>query len=80
MSKPIRMSQSFSPEETKWLDDVFRMLLRGGDVRQLLHGGKEGASILRKIRSMRRRFEEARAKNGENGANGNMGPNEQEAL
>lgn len=57
----IAASQSFTEDEVKWLEQVMRIMLRGGDPKALLRHRETFASLARKVQAMRRRVESVKA-------------------
>lgn len=51
----MRVSTSFSEEEIRFLDELFKVLTRGGDVRLLLRA-KALPGLMRKVVSARERL------------------------
>lgn len=55
----MRQSTSFSDEEIQLLDELFRILLRGGDARRLVRN-RAFANVMRKVLSMKERAQAAK--------------------
>lgn len=51
----MRQSTSFSEEEVAFLDELFRILLRGGDASRLIRN-RSFANVMRKIHAMKGRI------------------------
>lgn len=60
-----RVSQSFSPEEVRWLDQAVNSLLRGGDVSGLARH-RSFPRVVARVKAMRRVVESRREQGGGN--------------
>lgn len=65
-NKRIAASQSFNEEEVRLVDEVFKKVLAGNDVKQLLRSPAANL-VMRKFQSMRARIEKMKGEK----ANGN---------
>jgi hypothetical protein len=59
-NKRIAASQSFSEAEVLLLDSLIKLILRGGDARQLVRS-EAAASLMRKCASMKAAIEKLKA-------------------